>query len=225
MPRFLLSLFACWLLNAGIVGAAPRAHLISFGKWTTVKCNSGSSESKAIDLLVRALVVDARVKEYAIGQSHDITDRLFVVQRAFRLNDNLPEERGPTRWQWERGGWLLVDRVTGRISPIGLPEFDAAASVASWYRDYVAYCGVTEDGRKLYAMVMQLGRRKPLLKNLLEDARTGDTPDSFCPAPVWQRQPARVIFDLPGGQKTTYSVRGSVVDIFAAADSPDDNPE
>jgi hypothetical protein len=48
---------------------------------------------------------------------------------------------------------LLVDRMTGHISAINLPEFDSCYSVASWYSDYVAYCGVSDDGKTLYAVV------------------------------------------------------------------------
>ena len=77
------------------------------------------------NIKVRALVVDGRVKEYVLGAPHEVTDRLFVVRRVFRVNDSLPEDSGP-RWQWQRGGWLLVDRVTGHVSPINLPEFDAS---------------------------------------------------------------------------------------------------
>jgi hypothetical protein len=65
---------------------------------------------------------------------HEVTDRLFVIRRAYRLNDNLPPETGVPRWQWQRGGWLMVDRVTGRVSQVALPEFDAFYSAASWYR-------------------------------------------------------------------------------------------
>ncbi len=70
---------------------------------------------KPMTLKVRALVVDGRVKEYVMGAPHEVTDRLFVVRRVFRVNDSLPEDAAP-RWQWQRGGWLLVDRLTGRIS-------------------------------------------------------------------------------------------------------------
>ena len=73
-------------------------------------------------------------------------------------------------WRWQRGGWLLVDRITGHVSPINLPEFDAFYSRAAWYRDYVAYCGISDDGKNLYAVVAQLGRRKPILKKTLGDA-------------------------------------------------------
>jgi len=127
-------------------------------------------------------MVDGRVKEYVIGSPHEVTDRLFVVRRAFRVNDSLPQDSGP-RWQWQRGGWLLVDRTTGRVSPINLPEFDAFYSAANWYRDYVAYCGVSDDGKKTYAMVAQLGRRKPVLKKPLSNDGLADDapPDSACP--------------------------------------------
>jgi len=57
-----------------------------------------------------------------------------------------------------------VDRLTGRVSQLNLAEFDPFYSTASWYRDYIAYCGVSEDGKKLYAVVAQVGRRKPILK-------------------------------------------------------------
>jgi hypothetical protein len=139
---------------------------------------------------------------------------LFVVRRAFRLNDNLPDDPAP-RWQWQRGGWMLVDRVTSRISPINLPEFDPFYSAGSWYRDYVAYCGVSDDGKKTYAIVAQLSRRKPVLRKplsnetLAEDAQ----PDSACPAPSWQRAPARVTFEPGGDAKQTFSIRGHVVDL------------
>jgi hypothetical protein len=45
-------------------------------------------------------------------------------------------------------GWLLVDRTTGRVSAINLPEYDAFYSAASWYRDYSAYTGFLTAGKK-----------------------------------------------------------------------------
>ena len=163
---------------------------------------------------VRALIVDGRVKEYVLGPPHEVTDRLFVVRRVFRVNDGLPEETAP-RWQWQRGGWLLVDRGSGRISPVNLPEFDALYSSTSWYRDYVAYCGVSDDGKKTYAIVAQISRRKPVLKKALSDDGMPDNtaPDSACPAPVWQRSPVRVSFEPAGGSKQTFAIRGHVVDV------------
>jgi len=194
--------------------AVTKVHGIAFGKWMSVQWLPGtSSPEKPLTIKVRALV-DERVKEYTLGPLHDVTDRLFVVRRAFRVNDSLPEESA-VKWQWQRGGWLMVDRVTGRVSPLNLPEFDAFYSAASWYRDFVAYCGVSDDGKKVYAMVTQISRRKPVLKKeLSKDGLPDDAgPDSSCPAPMWQRGPVRVSFDPAGGGKQIYAIRGHVVDI------------
>jgi hypothetical protein len=146
--------------------AVPKPHVITFGKWISAKWPNATGQ-KLLDLKVRPLFVDTRLKEYTTGTPHELTDRLFVVRRAFRVNDALPTEpTNATRWQWQRGGWLLVDRLTGRVSQLNLPEFDPFYSTASWYRDYIAYCGVSEDGKKLYAVVAQVGRRKPILKKM-----------------------------------------------------------
>lgn len=191
----------------------PKPHVITFGKVMSVKWLVGPTEDKAVDLKIRPLYIDTRLKEYTLGSAHEVTDRLFVVRRVFRVNDSLPEEASAPRWHWQRGGWLLVDRVTGRISQIALPEFDPYYSTASWYRDYIAYCGISDDGKKLYAIVAQIGRRKPILKKALGEPAEDDMPDSECPAPAWQRQPVRVSFEPDENQKLTYSVRGHVADI------------
>ena len=82
---------------------------------------------------------------------------MFVVRRAYRVNDSLPgESAGQPRWLWQRGGWLLVDRNTGRITQIKLPDFDPYYSDVSWYRDYAAYCGVDDDGERVSAIVAQI---------------------------------------------------------------------
>jgi len=47
---------------------------------------------------------------------------------------------------------------------VNLPDFDAVYSAATWYRDYVAYCGVSDDGTKRFDMVAELNRKKPVLK-------------------------------------------------------------
>jgi len=47
-------------------------------------------------------------------------------------------------------------------------------------------------------------------------------PDSACPAPAWQRQPARVTFQPDEEQKLTYSVRGHAVDVVMDADDDED---
>jgi len=212
--------------------AASKPHVISFGKWATVQwfldSNSAVPGDQPLTLKVRPLLVDARVKEFTLGPVHDVTDRLFVVRRAFRLNDSLPQESAaPPHWQWQRGGWLLVDRLTAHISTINLPEFDAVYSATSWYRDYAAYCGISEDGKKVYAVVAQISRRKPILKTALDGAaKTGElkdaAPDSACPVPAWQRSQARVTFDA-GSTKQTFAIRGHTVDLIN--DAEEENEE
>ncbi len=202
--------------------SASKPHVIGFGKWTTVQWVSGAgvADEKPLSLKIRPLLIDARVREFTQGIPHDVTDRLFVVRRAFRVNDSLPEESGASpHWQWQRGGWLLVDRLTGHISPINLPEFDAVYSVASWYRDYAAYCGISDDGSKIYAVVAQISRRKPLLKKSLAADNLGENalPDSACPPPTWQRTPMRVSFE-DGPAKQTFAIRGHVVDLMSNAE-------
>jgi len=174
--------------------------------------------------------VDTRLKEYTTGIPHELTDRMFVVRRAFRMNDALPTENASgnfnvPHWQWQRGGWLLVDRITGHISPINLPEFDAFYSAASWYRDYAAYCGLSDDGKKLYAIVAQVSRRKPVLKKLLLGASyeiKDAAADSACPIPAWQRNPSRVSFEPAGGPKQTFAIRGHTVDLVTEEDEDEE---
>ena len=219
MRRYLFfALFSLvWLASAAF--GAPKPHVVSFGKWTPIKWCVGATETECLDLKVRSLYVDGRVRESTLSASHEITERLFVVRRAFRVNDALPGDKSVAPgWVWQRGGWLLVDRMTGRISSIALPEFDPYYSVASWYRDYAAYCGVSDDGKKLFAIVFQVGRRKPVLKKPLGDASGDDAPDSECPAPVWERRPARVTFEPDENQKSTYSVRGHAADLVSDDD-------
>ena len=206
-------------------GAATKVHIITFGKWTAVQWfpGAGVEAEKPLALKIRPLFVDGVVKEYVLGPSHEVTDRLFVVRRMFRVNDSLPADSGP-RWQWQRGGWLLVDRTTGRVSTVNLPEFDALYSTASWYRDYVAYCGVADDGKKTYAMVAQLSRRKPVLKKALSNEGMPDdaAPDSACPVPTWQRGPMRVSFEPTGTGKQTFAIRGHVVDLVNDAEDEEE---
>ncbi|MBS1850345.1 MAG: hypothetical protein JST79_05500 [Acidobacteria bacterium] len=193
--------------------AAGKPHIIVFGKWVSVSWYRQES-GPARDLKVRPLFIDGRQREFTLGLPHDITDRWFTVQRAVRMNDTLPGE-SPLRWGWEPGGWLLVDRMAGRISSLPLAEFDAAFSQAAWYRDYAAYCGLSEDGRKMYAVVLQWGRRKPLLRESLGEAGAGP---ELCPAPTWQRGPVRVTFAPAGRSKTTYAVHGRSIDMVSDAE-------
>ena len=229
MQRILCSaLFVC--VAVAPMSALRKPHLVSFGKWQTVRrfvdtpppsmtdpqnlpwAEAKNVDTKGVEFKIRPLYVDGQLKESTTGFAHEITDRIFVVRRAYRVNDSLPAEEGKnTRWRWELGGWLEVDRVTGRVSALNLPEFDASTSSASWYREYAGYCGVSDDGKKLHAMVVILGRRKPIVKALLGDANER-TREADCAAPTWQRQPAGITFET-GASKVTYLVRGYVADL------------
>jgi hypothetical protein len=213
---------ACLAL-AVIAAAAPRQHVLTFGKWMPVKLFLGPDEDKAMDLKIRSLFVDGRLREFTTGDPHDITERVFVVRRAYRLNDWLPSDQGTShKWKWQRGGWLLVDRDSGRVSQLNLPNFDAFYSLASWYRDYAAYCGVSDDGAKVFAIVAQLGRKKPILKRELGAVKDADMPDAQCLAPDWQRQPVRVTFAPAGAQKLTFNIRGHAADLAPVASDTGD---
>ena len=222
MRRLSILLF---LISAALpLHAVRKPHVVVFGKWQTIKLFADTAvETDALgqNIKIRPLYVDEKLREFTTGAPHEITDHLFVVRRAYRLNDSLPgEEAKPLRWRWQLGGWLQVDRVSGRVSALNLPEFDPAFSTAAWYRDYTAYCGVSDDGKKLYAVVTQLGRRKPILNKPLGNA--ADTgPEANCPAPEWERQPVRVTFDPKEDDTATFTVRGHSADLIP--EEPEDD--
>lgn len=204
---------------------ASKPHVVAFGKTFTVKLFLGPTESQSQDIKVRALTVDGKIKEFTTGEPHDITDTLFTIQRAYRVNDSLPnEEKALPKWKWQRGGWVLVDRLTGRVSQLRLPEFDPYYSAASWYRDYVAYCGVSDNGEKLSAVVAQVGAKKPVLRNPLGPATGGEMPNSECAPPSWQRQPMRVTFFPRNTKQVTYEVHGRAADLATEPSTKEEEP-
>ena len=191
--------------------AAKKVHVVVLGSVRPVPYSKAGDPAGALEgettLKVRALIVDGSVKEWTTGAAHDVTDRSFVVRRALRLNDELPGEKisGPgaekERWVWQRGPWLLVDRVTGHEPALKLPDYDPGVSQVSWFRDYAAYCGVTASGKSLYAVVAQLAARKPVLAKKIGalDPDPKSRPDTVCAEPMWQREPLRVTFHPLGG--------------------------
>jgi hypothetical protein len=216
--RFFFRIALCFFLGAATVLAASKPHVITFGKWTAVKSSTDLDQNRSDDLKVRAVYVDGRLKEFTFGIPHEVTEQLFVVRRVLRVNDTLPQESATTlRWNWQRGGWLVINRITGHISQASLPEFDPDSSSGTLYRDYIAYFGISDDGRKLSAVVMQLGRRKPILKKPLGEADTEEA--SECAPPGWQRAPTRVSFVSKADQKFTFAVRGHTVEVVSDDDS------
>ena len=114
-----------------------------------------------------------------------------------------------------------MDRVSGKFTAVKLPDFDPFYSDVSWYRDYAAYCGTAGNADKLIAVVFEIGVRKPLYRKDLGKANGGDSPDSDCAPPHWDRQPARVTFLPRNGDKFTVNVSGRYAD--EAVDSSDDD--
>lgn len=205
MKTFLRGLVMAGLIAAGS-SAAPRAHSVTFGPWRTVGVAHDAGQPQQVK--VRELLVDGRPHEFTAGPPHDITEHLLVVRRAYRLNDSLPADAKKPQWVWRLGGWISVDRLTGRVAQLNLPAFDPDVSQASWYRDYAAYCGTSDDGNKAYLMIAQLGRRKPILKK--------EFSGGACPAPDWDRNPSRVTF-ATGAEKTSFVVRARNAEVQADA--------
>jgi hypothetical protein len=217
-----VALCAFLLLASIPIFAAPKQHSVALGKWTPIKSSTLTEDGHLALERIRPLLVDGLVKEFTTGPSHEVTDRTFVVQRVHRINDSLPQETGATRWQWEPGAWLLVDRVTGRTQAVSLQFFDPYSSPVAWYRDYAAYCGPGDDHKKVLAVVAQVGRKKPLLKKAVADVeQEGNGPQ--CPVPEWQRAPARVTFFPQGNQRFTFTVDNRAVDM--TPEGADDSEE
>lgn len=215
MRQVLLAVISLLILPVSST-AASKPHVVALGKPFTVKFFLAPNEAKSQDIRIRALTVDGRVKEFTTGEPHEITEQTFAIQRAYRVNDSLPEDQKTLpKWKWQRGGWVLVDRASGRVTQLKLPEFDPYYSAASWYREYVAYCGVSDTGEKLYAIVAQVGTRKPIVKSSLGAAHGGELPESECAPPNWQRQPTRVTFLPRSGKQVTFEIHGRGADLSA----------
>jgi hypothetical protein len=205
------------LLLAGSCLAVPKPHVIVLGKPRTVDVRPDSDDgqpTKARPVKVRTLVVDGRPREYTTGPVHEVTDRYFVIQRAILLNDSLPQDAKNPQWIWRLSGWISIDRQTGRISQLNLPAFDGDTSDASWYRDYAAYCGASDDGSKSYLVVSQFGKRKPIVKKEYSGAA--------CAAPTWERGPGRVTF-VAAGEKTSFVVHAHSADL--QTDATEEEPQ
>jgi hypothetical protein len=163
------------------------------------------------ELKIRALLVDGVLKEWTTGDAHDVTDRSFVVRRVIRLNDALPSDKpAPTdkqgHWVWQRGPWLLVDRATGHVVALKLPDYDPGVSQVSWFRDYGAYCGVTASGKSLYAVVAQVAARKPVLARKLAAFDPESHADPVCALAEWQREPLRITFHAAAKDSVSFDV-------------------
>jgi hypothetical protein len=211
-------------------GAAHKTHTVFLGAIKRVAYSKAGDPAGAAagetELKIRALLVDGQVKEWTTGEAHDITDRSFVVRRALRLNDALPTENPASAketWVWQRGPWLVIDRVTGHVTALKLPDYQPGISQVSWFRDYGAYCGVTASGKSLYAVIAQLSARKPVLAKKLADYDPENPPETTCAAAEWQREPLRVTFHPAGRAAASFDVApGSAL---LVEESDDESPE
>ena len=211
-----------------LFAAAPKVHTVSLGAvrrvpYTQPDATSEEKSDETSAIKVRPLFVDDRQKDWTTGESHDITDRTFAIRRALRINDALPTDSAP-RWIWQPGPWISVDRVTGHITALHLPDFDPVVSNAVWFRDYAAYCGTasTTKGGNLYVIVAQLGARRPVVQKLIGKWPQPNHFIPVCQAAKWERLPLRVTLQPTGGEATTYDVVGTS-SIIEEGDNDDTN--
>jgi len=224
-------------------GAVPprKPHVVILGAVKQVPYSKAGDPAGAgpdeTTLKIRPLLVDGRVSEWTTGDAHDVTDRSFVVRRALRINDSLPNDKSPDKpeskpdnkldakpdtkpdpkpalgpqpshWVWQRGPWLLIDRLTGRVTALKLPDYDPAASDVAWFRDYAAYCGATASHKSLFAVVAQVGVRKPILAKKLSVYEADNHPWPICGSPEWQREPLHITFHPTGRDAAGFDLAG-----------------
>lgn len=189
--------------------AARKEHSVYLGAARHVPYSRQGDPAGAAagedSLTIRALVVNGERKEWTTGEAHDVTDRSFVVRRAIRLNNSLPGDK-QQQWVWQRGPWLLVDRQTGHVAVLKLPDYDPAVSRVAWFRDYAAFCGVTPSGKSLYAVVAQLTVRRPALAKKLAAFDAAEQTGPACAPSEWQRDPMRITFHPAGRDAVTYDL-------------------
>jgi hypothetical protein len=192
MTRPLLLL--CFLIAISAF-AVSKSHTVGLGTVRrvpySVQGDPAGANTDEKELRVRPLLVDGKLKEWTTGEVHDVTDRTFAVRRALRLND------------------ALVDRSTGHITAVRLPDYDPAVSRVSWFRDYAAYCGLSASGRQLYAVVAQVAARKPVLAKKLGPWDPSSHSAGACGPPVWQREPLRITFQPDGQAAVSFNLMGA----------------
>jgi hypothetical protein len=208
--------------------SAAKVHTVGLGavrrvSYTQPDATPEAKLDETTTIKVRPLIVDDRQKDWTTGEAHEITDRTFAIRRALRINDALPGDAAP-RWIWQPGPWITVDRVSGHITPLHLPDFDPLVSNAVWFRDYAAYCGTsaTAKGGSLYVIVAQLGARRPVVQKLIGKWPQANHFIPVCQPAKWQRQPLAVTIQPTGGEAATYDVVGTS-SFVEDGDNDDDN--
>ncbi len=187
-------------------------HVVALGAvrkvpYTPPEATPDNKSEEATTLRIRPLLVDEKTREWTVGDLHEVTDRTFVIRRALRINDSLPGEAA--RWTWQPGPWLQVDRTTGHITPLHLPNFDSQISEVAWFRDYAAYCGLIPTLKGgVVAVVAELGTHKAIAQHTLASWPLDKPSHPVCTPAQWQRTPMRATLSLTGGQPITFDVAG-----------------
>lgn len=227
LPVLLLSLTAA-LPGFAAAPKGPKTHTVTLGGTRRVSYTQPDATPEAqLDLTstikVRPLIIDGRQRDWTTGNIHEITDRTFAVRRGLRVNDALATDTSP-RWIWQPGPWIAVDRATGHITALHLPDFDPLVSDAVWFRDYAAYCGTatTPKGASLYVIVAQLGSRRPVVQKRIGPWPQPNHPSPVCTPAQWDRLPLRVTLQPTGGEAATYDVVGTS-SIIEDGDNDDSN--
>ena len=84
---------------------------------------------------------------------------------------------------------MLVDRANGQITALRLPDYDPGVSQVRWLHTYDAYCGLTTSEKSLYAVVVQVPVRKPVLAKKISAFSAAQLTAPACEPPEWQRDP------------------------------------
>lgn len=212
-----LLLFSLLLVIPITVHAAakPRIHTVGLGTarrvpYTPAFSTPDSKDDDSTTLKVRPLVVDDKLKEWTVGEIHNISDRTFAVRRVLHINDALPDDPGE-RWVWQPASWILVDRSTGHITALHLPDFDSAISNAVWFRDYAAYCGISSTAKSssLVAVIAEVSGRRAVAQRAIGKWPQADPAGPPCQTARWQRLPMRATLQPAGGDAITFDVIGS----------------
>jgi len=223
--------FSCFVLtaivaasSASVWAAARKGHTVGLGAVRRVPFVAAEAkEDETGTLRIRPLVVDDKIREWVIGDTHEITERSFVARRVMHINDALPGEK-TGRWVWQPASWILVDRTSGRVTALHLPDFDASVSEVVWYRDYAAYCGIhtTAKTSNLTAEVWQIAGRRAALSKALSPWPQPERVRPVCLPAIWQREPMRVTVRPNGGDSVVYNVVGTSTQLVEDGDDAAD---
>ena len=227
--RWLFFPVASLFLGTLAFAAAPKVHTVALGAvkrvpFLAADVSTEAKEDEAGTLRIRPLVVDGKIREWVTGDTHDVTERSFVARRVLHVNDTLPAEN-TRRWVWQPASWILVDRTSGRVTALHLPEFDSSISDVVWYRDYAAYCGIhsTAKATSLSAEVWQIGARRAALSKVVGPWPQKERVRPVCLAATWQREPMRVTLKPNGGDAVVYDVVGTSAQLVEDGEGGDDD--